>query len=335
MTADAPHIGERTIFSFRGTTLPGYMKKWLGDGLSGGIIFFRDNFESSRQFKDLLSQIVKTSRIQPPLLMVDHEGGRVQRIVGPLLPLPPARTVAERTENNPDFFFRLGQRVGKNLRRLGLNVNAAPVLDVLTEQSNRVIGDRAYGCSSRVVSRLGIGFALGLVDGKICPVVKHFPGHGMTREDSHEMLPRVDLAARELMDVHIPPFVEAVKKGLPAVMTAHVLYRKFDAHLPATLSKIVVKNILRNKIGFKGVVISDDLAMKAVSTHFSSDEIAGLTAESSTDILVHCGERDDQEELLDALSSFYGRQDFVRSGLQDIHQRTGRFRKYVLELTSV
>ncbi|NIO16718.1 MAG: beta-N-acetylhexosaminidase [Deltaproteobacteria bacterium] len=328
-------IGERVIFSFKGITLPQYMAKWLTGGLCGGIIFFRDNFESPNQFRSLVSQIFAAAKIAPPLLMIDHEGGRVQRITGSLLPLPSARSLAGRARNDPDFIFNLGVRVGKSLRRLGLNVNAAPVLDVLTEPLNRVIGDRSYGNSSRDVSRLGIGFARGLIEGRICPVVKHFPGHGMTREDSHETLPFVEVSPDEIMSVHAAPFVDAAKEGLPAVMTAHVLYRELDKDLPATLSKTIVKDILRTRIGFAGAVISDDLAMKAISSRFSSDEIACLTAESSTDILIHCGEKDDQEELLGSLTSFYQQKDFERSGLKDIHQRTAWFRKYVSRLSSV
>lgn len=328
-------IGERIIFSFKGKTLPQYMAKWLKGGLCGGIIFFRDNFESPTQFRYLVSEIFAAAKIDPPLLMIDHEGGRVQRITGPLLPLPSARSLAERAGDDTDFIFNLGRRVGKNLRRLGLNVNAAPVLDVLTEPLNRVIGDRSYGNSSRDVSRLGIGFARGLIEGKICPVVKHFPGHGMTREDSHETLPLVEIPPDEIMSVHAAPFVDAVKKGLPAVMTAHVLYRELDTDLPATLSKIIVKDTLRTVIGFAGAVISDDLAMKAISSRFSSDEIAFLTAESSTDILIHSGERGDQEELLGALTSFYQQKDFERSGLKDIHRRAAWFRKYVSRLASL
>jgi beta-N-acetylhexosaminidase len=326
-------IGERIVFSFRGNTLPSHVAKWLADGLCGGIIFFQDNFESTKQFKGLVSQIEKVSLIQPPLLVIDHEGGRVQRIEGPGLNLPPAMFLAGEKGGNQDFFFHLGKRVGKHLRKLGINVNAAPVLDVLTEPSNRVIGDRALGTSPEEVSLLGVGLAKGLLAGKTCPIVKHFPGHGMTREDSHETLPIVDMEKNDLMKIHIKPFIEAVREGLPAVMTAHILYRKLDADLPATLSKIIVKEWLRKKIGFRGVVISDDLAMKAVSSRFSFDEIARLTAKSSTDILIHCGERDSQEGLIDALLSFYSRRSFKRSGLEDIHERVGRFRKYLLELT--
>lgn len=326
--------GERVVFSFHGKTLPPHVKEWLNRGLCGGIIFFGDNFESQRQFQALTSQIVEASSITPPLLMIDHEGGRVQRIVGPLLPLPSAMHLAERKSNDPDFIYRLGKRVGKGLRKLGINMNAAPVLDVLTEPSNRVIGDRALGTEPGDVTRLGIGFAKGLLAENVCPVVKHFPGHGMTREDSHETLPAVQVGWSELFPVHISPFVKAIEEGLPAVMTAHVLYEQLDKELPATLSKFILQDLLRDKIGFRGIVISDDLSMEAISGRFTLDEVARFTTLSGTDILVHCGKRDAQEGLLEALSSHYLHQDNRRSDLQELHSRIRRFRKFLLDLSS-
>lgn len=329
-----PMIGERVVCSFRGTCLPDYLKDWLSRGLCGGVIFFKDNFESPRQFHVLLSEIEDLSLIRPPLLMIDHEGGRVQRIKDHLPLLPSAMTLARDAAKEPDLLLRLGKRTGEALRNLGFNVNIAPVLDVLTEPSNRVIGDRAYGTTPQEVSMWGIGFAKGLTRGNICPVVKHFPGHGMTREDSHEVLPVVDLQRESIFETHLAPFADAVNTGLPAVMTAHVLYRDLDPDFPATLSKKIISDTLRKRLGFRGVVISDDLEMSAISKVFPPYEVALHATESSTDLLIHTGERRSQEELLDALSSVYLKKGDRDPHIPDIHRRIAEFREYISSLTS-
>jgi beta-N-acetylhexosaminidase len=324
--------GERLVFSFKGTALPAHIENWLEKGLCGGIIFFEDNFENTSQFKNLVDDIYNLSFFTPPFLMVDHEGGRVQRIRDPLTLLPPASELASRELKETGYLTELGERVGEELGSLGININLAPVLDVLTEENNRVIGDRAFGSSPEVVARFGMDFARGLLRGGVCPVVKHFPGHGMTSEDSHRLLPLVDMDLTLLEDRHVAPFVYAISKGIPAIMTAHIVYTALDPDLPATLSEKIVRLYLRDKLGFSGVVMSDDTNMKAISNNFSPEEIALLSTEATTDIIINTGSADEQEALVRALNNLYEKTPSNRETIRQIHKRVDGLRNIISAL---
>jgi beta-N-acetylhexosaminidase len=180
--------------------------------------------------------------------------------------------------------------MGRELASVGIDLDFAPVLDVLTHPRNRVIGDRAFGSSPDEVAALGLATARGLQAGGVVPCGKHFPGHGGARGDSHVLLPRVGRSRRDLSRIDLPPFRQAVAGRLPCLMTAHVLYPALDPENPASLSPRIVTGLLRNTLGFRGVVVSDDLEMGAVSRRLSPEETAERAVAAGTDLLLVCSD---------------------------------------------
>jgi beta-N-acetylhexosaminidase len=195
------------------------------------------------------------------------------------------------------------RRIGMELQRLGINLNLAPVLDVNTNPQNPVIGDRAFGADPDLVSRLGVAAIKGFQKGGIIPVGKHFPGHGDTSVDSHKGLPVVDHDLDRIRRVELRPFSAAIKSGLNVIMTAHVLYPRIDPDYPATLSKRVLKGILREDMGFDGVIITDDLNMKAITENYDFRDVVVLAVNAGVDILLICHDRESgvrgYKELMD------------------------------------
>ena len=228
-----------------------------------GVILFGRNVQNHAQLKQLLADL---RSVLPPeaVLMVDQEGGRVARLKPPAFPaFPAAGRIGALYARNSDAGRRAahlaGAGIGLMCRDLGFDVVCAPVLDLLEPGADAVIGDRSFGADPAIVAQLGRDFAEGLGAGGIQPVIKHMPGHGRARVDSHLAMPELDAPEpREL-----EPF--QANADLPWGMTAHILYRHLDAARPATLSPLVLADAVRGQIGFDGVLISDDLAMQALS----------------------------------------------------------------------
>jgi len=326
--------GERIILSFKGKEFPPYLGRWIREGRCGGLIFFRGNFDTLSQFQDLMKAIMGSSPKHPLLLMVDQEGGRVERIERAVTHLPSHRDLARQEERAPGTIKALAAGLGRELRKVGISINLAPVMDVLTEPGNRVIGDRSFGSNSVEVASHAISFGRGLIEEGICPVMKHFPGHGMTVEDSHETLPQVHLSREELWKVHLKPFREGISEGFPALMTSHVKYLLIDRERPASLSVPIVKEIARGTLNFKGIVMSDDLNMKAISSSFTPAECVRYSTEATTDLLIHCGGEEEQGALLEAMSSLYGSKELLGEEKEKTRERIKIFSRYITSLPS-
>jgi beta-N-acetylhexosaminidase len=162
----------------------------------------------------------------------------------------------------------------------------APVLDINSNPKNPVIGDRSFGTSSKLVSSLGVETMMGIQEGKVIPVVKHFPRHGDTSVDSHVGLPRVNKDLEQLNSFELIPFMEAIKNNVDGIMIAHILLPKIDSKYPASLSKVVIDNILRQKLGFKGIVITDDMTMGAIAKNYSIGDAAVRSVDAGSDIIL-------------------------------------------------
>jgi beta-N-acetylhexosaminidase len=223
--------------------------------------------------------------------MVDHEGGRVARLKPPHWPtLPPAGSL--RTEEEA---FAHGRALGKMVREAGFTCTAAPVLDIRVTGASDVVGDRAITGDAATVGRLGGEIARGIMAEDVLPVMKHLPGHGRALVDSHVALPRV----RELTEDDLQPFI--ANKNLPWAMTAHVVYEQYDPVNPGTLSEIIIRDLIRGRIGFKGVLVSDDLAMGALSGTPAERATRALAA--GCDIALYCpGDFEGNSAVLEALS---------------------------------
>ncbi|HXR25346.1 MAG TPA: glycoside hydrolase family 3 N-terminal domain-containing protein, partial [Candidatus Binataceae bacterium] len=202
----------------------------------GAVILFKRNYENRAQLTALCDEIHRACE-PAPFVAVDHEGGRVVRFGPPFMHLDAARTLARR--HTPAEVQGLATAMARELRAAGVEIDFAPVLDILTNPANEMIGDRAFGTTAKAVTRYGLAFMQGLLRGGVVPCGKHFPGHGNVREDSHFELPVSQVRRRSLFDVHLKPFVAAIAAGIPMIMLAHVMVPWIDLARPASLSPAV------------------------------------------------------------------------------------------------
>jgi beta-N-acetylhexosaminidase len=283
-------------------------RKLLTEHPPGGVILFRRNVRSASQLRDLIASLHELGAGAPPLVALDHEGGRVHRLPAPFTHFPPAATVARGGVGAADA---VGHAMGRELAAVGIDIDFAPVLDVRSNPRNQVIGDRAFGTTPEVVTRLGLAQARGLSRGGVVPCGKHFPGHGGTVGDSHLVLPRVQASRRALWRVDLPPFARAIESGIPALMTAHVVYDALDPRRPATLSSRICRDLLRRRLGFRGVLFSDDLEMQAVAGRRSPERSAVAALAAGCDILLVC------QSLETAVQAMRGVEHAVERGTLD------------------
>lgn len=256
-----------------------------------GLILFRRNCETPEQIRSLTSRFREITGRRNAPVFVDQEGGRVQRLGPPSnywRKYPAARRYGELYERDPMAALRAARHVGRlmaaDLIEVGITADCLPVLDVPQPDGHDIIGDRAYSTNSERVMLLGRAHMMGFLEGGVAPVIKHIPGHGRARADSHLQLPVVDASRPELEAIDFPPF--AALADAPMAMTAHVVYTAFDKTAPATLSRKVIRSVIRKQIGFRGLLMSDDLSMKALSGSLLERAAGALAA--GCDMLLHC-----------------------------------------------
>lgn len=277
------------ILGCQGLSLSREEEAFFRDVQPWGFILFKRNVETPDQVRNLVDQLRATvGRADAPVL-IDQEGGRVQRLGPPhWRRYPPGRAYGELPANDPLLrreVTRLGARLlAHDLASLGINVDCVPVLDVPVEGAHDVIGDRAYARSPEGVALLGRAACEGLIAGGVLPVIKHIPGHGRALADSHLDLPVVEASYAELDAWDFEPF--RVLSDMPMAMTAHVVYTAIDPKRPATTSKKAMREVVRGAIGFDGLVMSDDLSMKALGGDFADRAKASLAA--GCDVVLHC-----------------------------------------------
>ena len=266
----------------------------------GGVILFGRNVESADQLADLTNELKALNGDNIPLfLCVDQEGGRVDRMPPEVDDLPSAY---DYIAGGGDPLER-GKVLSAQCAAFGFNLDFSTCLDIWSNPDNTVIGDRAYGSDPDTVTRAGLAVNEGLEQGGVIPVVKHFPGHGDTSTDSHVDLPVVDKTVEELEEFELIPFQAAIDQGTPCVMVAHILMTQIDPDLPASLSPEVVTGLLRQEMGFDGVVCTDDLTMGAISNTYGMGEAAVMAVEAGCDLLLVCHEADNLTAARDALLS--------------------------------
>ena len=249
--------------------------------------------------RDLQAVATSTSSGLPLFVSVDQEGGRIARLKEPFTRFPPP-ILLDRIRSE-DLAREYGRALTAELAAVGINMDYAPVLDVHTNPDNPVIGDRAFSTDPEWAARLAGAFLEGCRASGMIPVGKHFPGHGDTLLDSHLDLPTVGRPREELEKVELAPFRQTIKAGLEAVMTAHVIYPAWDESHPSTFSKIILQDILREQLGFDGLIISDDLEMKAVEKYFPFETVAEQGVAAGLDVFLICHNRDKVLALHDQL----------------------------------
>ena len=274
-----------------------------------GVILFPRNVKSLEQVAELCGKIRRVLERDDAPILIDQEGGRVQRIRPPhVRAYPPVATYGAIYGENPLLAVeaaRLGAKLlALDLSAIGINVDCAPVLDIPGPGADNIVGDRAYGTDIDVVLTLGGAQIDGFFAGGVLPVIKHIPGHGRANVDSHKELPRVDASLAELDAVDFAPFRLWASK-VPLAMTAHVVYTAVDAELPATHSPTVIESIIRERIGFRGLLMSDDLSMGALSGDLASRASASIAA--GCDVVLHCsGELKPGEAIANAVPELEG-----------------------------
>lgn len=251
-----------------------------------GIILFRRNYTGPAALAVLCAELHSLFSTHTPLIAIDHEGGRVHR-VGPPFTHFPAAIHLGRT-GSVILAYRVGLAMGHELRRVGIDLNFAPVLDVLTNPANTVIGDRAFSSDPYQVALFGRAVARGLRESGIIPCGKHFPGHGGTFMDSHEDLPHDERNHEELHRIDLYPFQQAIIEGIEMLMTAHVLYPALDPHFPASVSPQIITGLLRQHLRYNGVVVTDDLEMGAVVRHATVEQTVVNALNAGADLLLVC-----------------------------------------------
>lgn len=293
-------LGQMLMFGFNGQSIDG-AALMLNTYLPGGLIVMGKNAQDIPQLAKLTAASQSIAQQNSAgirlLFSTDQEGGRVQHLPAAICPsMPSSEEVAA---------FGTGaaalqaKNTAEDFRSVGMNMNLAPVLDVRTNLANKVIGNRSYGADPNVVAKLGCEYISALQTENIIACAKHFPGHGASTDDSHAGKVAVKLSSKE-METHLLPFRAAVKAGVETVMSAHVIFPE-DKH-PATLSRYWLNSVLRRKLGFKGVIITDSLGMGAISQNYSPEEMVTRGLSAGVDIFLACEGDDIKQKIWESLS---------------------------------
>ena len=293
-------IGQLLIGSLPATTITPEMRSLAKEFSLGGVIFFSRNIEAPEQVAELSRDVQQLASELPLWVSVDQEGGRVARLKEPFTRWPPMATLGR--SGSVDLAARFGAALAAELKAVGITLDYAPVLDIHTNPKNPIIGDRALAEDADSVARLGATIIRALQDNGVAACGKHFPGHGDTSVDSHLALPVVEHPPDRIRRVEFVPFREAIRADVAFIMTAHVLVPSLDEDKPATLSPRVVRALLREELGFPGVILSDDLEMKAIASTYRVPDAAVDAIAAGCDALLICsGDVSLQAATLEAL----------------------------------
>ncbi len=298
-------VGQLIMVGFEGTQANAAIEAHIRERFVGGIVLFSRNIQSPKQTAELTNQLQRltestTHRI-PLFIGIDQEGGWVIRLKEGATVLP--GNMALGATGSTELAERAGEITAAELAAVGVNFNFAPVMDVNNNPQNPVIGRRSFGGSPELVSRLGAAYIRGLQHNGVLGTAKHFPGHGDTTVDSHFDLPTVSHDRERIHTLELQPFRAAIDADVAAIMTAHIIYPAFDADRPATLSQVVLTDLLRDELGYDGLLVTDDMEMKAIDDRYQSGEAAVMAVEAGADIVMVLWTPTKQNEVFDALLS--------------------------------
>ena len=287
MTLDEK-IGQMMIVFYHSTSMDNTLKASLEEVKPGGFILFADNITNYENTLKFIKDVKSTAKI-PMFMSIDEEGGNVQRLYylkeDNITYIPYMQEVG--SKNDLELTKNVGKVLAEELRVFGINMDFAPVIDVYSNPNNTVIGKRAFGSDKELVAKHGMALANGLEENGVIPVYKHFPGHGNTAVDSHFALPVVDKTKEELLDLDLYPFKEVIKNGAKIIMIGHLAVPSITGdNTPASLSKKLITNFLKEELGYNGLVVTDALNMGALTNYYSSDEICAKAVEAGVDILL-------------------------------------------------
>lgn len=281
-------IGQMIIMSYRNPTVDSTLENTLKTVKPGGFILFKENITTYKNTLQFIKKIKESSDI-PLWIGIDQEGGNVQRLKAledyQVSDIPYMNVIGK--TNNPIYSSQIGTVIAEELKVFGINMDFAPDIDVWENPNNTVIGKRSFGNDPVLVSKMGIALGDALMQNQIIPVYKHFPGHGNTAEDSHYSLPVVTKSLNELLSSDLIPFQDAINHNVPIIMIGHLAIPNItNDNTPASLSKVMINDILKEQMGYKGLVITDALDMGALTKNYSEEEIYTMAINAGVDILL-------------------------------------------------
>lgn len=297
-------IGQLVIVGLDDKSMDSNVERLIHEYKVGGFILFKRNISSADQTIALLNQIKQLNTKSNPIplfLSVDEEGGRVSRMPDEFIKLPTNLEIG--TINNPVFAGKIGSLIAEEISSLGFNMNFAPVLDINSNPDNPVIGNRSYSSDLSIVSNLGVQAVQAISQKNVIPVVKHFPGHGDTTVDSHVGLPVITRSLEELQKFELQPFSYAIEQGAEVVMVSHLLLPEIDADFPASMSSVLIDDVLRRQMGFDGVIVTDDMTMGTIETNFGIGEAVVQSILAGSDIVLICHEYNKEIAAIEALKN--------------------------------
>jgi beta-N-acetylhexosaminidase len=280
------HVGQVAIAGFDGLSIPSDLKALAREFDLGGVIFFARNVESPEQVAELSREARSLARELPLWVSVDQEGGRVARLKAPFTLWPPMLTLGR--SGDTGLAARFARALAAELKAVGISFDFTPVLDIHTNPRNPVIGDRALAERAEDVARFGRVIIETLQSEGIAACGKHFPGHGDTSTDSHFEMPVIEHPPDRLGAVELVPFRAAIDADVASIMSAHILVPALDEDRPATLSPVIIDGLLKKKLGFNGLVVSDDLGMKAIANRYGIPEATTAAIAAGCDVVLLC-----------------------------------------------
>ncbi|MEY4617312.1 MAG: hypothetical protein RJB66_2272 [Pseudomonadota bacterium] len=328
-------LGQLLIVGVHGTQLTKDEEAFLVNNDIGGVVFMGRNCQSPEQVHQLSSSIQKlrhqTTSKSPFFISVDMEGGRVARLKAPFTKWPPLKKLGDL--DSPSLAFNFAVGMGQELKAVGINFDFAPCVDVFTNPANTVIGDRSLSSDPELVAKMASALVRGYMKAEVITCAKHFPGHGNTLLDSHEDLPVEEVGLERLNQVELVPFKKAIRSRVDSVMISHILFKSIDSQYPASLSEAIIQKLLREELRFRGLIVSDDLDMKALTKNYSPEEIPVRAIEAGNDVLLYCNDPAVPPKALDALEAAVNNGRLSLARIEDSYQRVAKLkRESILEI---
>lgn len=316
-------IGQHMLIGVAGATLTNEEKKFIVDNNISGVVLFARNCIEPRQIRDLCAEIQslrhKMKDKAPLFIGIDMEGGRVHRLKPPFTQWPALKKIGDL--DAPTVAFHFTQRMGAELMAVGINLDFAPCIDVYTNPANTVIGDRAVSTDPHQVEKMSSALIRGYIKSGVLSCAKHFPGHGHTVIDSHEELPVEDADMERLNEVELVPFRKALRSRVDMVMTAHILFKNVDPKWPVTLSEIFLKKMIREDLKYRGLIITDDLDMKAMAKHYDKSQIPIRAMQAGADLLLYCNEPESPPVAIEGLIEAVVQGQLKQADLEQTHRK--------------
>ncbi len=322
-------IGQLLFIGISGESLTAAEKTFIIDNNIGGIVLFGRNLKEPQQIHALCSEIQNLRHRMidkaPLFIGVDMEGGRVLRLKEPFTPWPALKKLGDLDNSSVTYHF--AHRMGLELKAVGFNLDFAPSVDVLTNPKNTVIGDRALSHDAKMVDKHASALVRGYIKADIITCAKHFPGHGNTMLDSHLELPIEETDLQQLLEREILPFKKVIKSRVDMLMMAHILFPKIDPTGPVTFSEKFIKQMVREDLRFRGIVISDDLDMKAMTNKWTREEIPVKALQAGIEILLYCNEPASPPIALEAITTAVAQGRLDKNYLESLKQKVLALKK--------